>query len=88
MSTATPGTSAPAPTSPAADRIRSRITHSRTFYAGLLADSQCELAKAEIASDAFARGMYQGRIAAFRLILADLDELDELDELQEDCRHA
>lgn len=82
MSTATPGTSAPAPTSPTTDRIRSRIAHLRAFYAGLLADSQSELTKAEKACDSYARCEYQGRTAAFTLILADLDEL------QEDCRHA
>ena len=82
MSTATPGTSAPAPTSPTTDRIRSRIAHLRTFYAARLADSRAELAKVEPAGLAFSIGLYQGRIAAFKLILADLDAL------QEDCRHA
>jgi hypothetical protein len=82
MSTKTPGTRDFAPTSPTTDRIRSRIAHLRTFYAGRLADSQAELAKVERADLAFSIGLYQGRIAAFKLILADLDKLAE------GCRHA
>jgi hypothetical protein len=42
------------------------------FYVWLLADSTEELAKAEHSGDAFAKGLYQGRIAVLELILSDL----------------
>lgn len=62
----------PAPVIP----ILRAIERTADFYRAQTADSLDQLAKAQDRGDDFARGMYLGRIAAFRMILADLADLD------------
>ena len=64
-------------TSPApAHPILRAIERTADFYRAQNADALDQLAKAQDRGDDFARGMYRGRIAAFRMILADLADLD------------
>ncbi len=62
----------PAPSAP----ILRAIERTADFYRAQTADALDQLAKAQDRGDDFARGMYQGRIAAFGMILADLADLD------------